>query len=168
MVFSLDVEMSNERFISVPVGGGVTLWWCFPHPSVPAWLSQCFMVTSLPTPLSLNGTIIWFPKNRTWLQTLLKHSVQYTTQAVFICQGSSMYRVLHIPGSVWTLKTTSSSCSPTGFRQKSRTGWRPPSHRGSDGPYDVQMRSPSSAASCMQCRPGYLWRGVERFLVLLE
>ncbi len=64
-----------------------------------------------------------------------------------------------LSGSVWSLRTTFSSCSQTGCLQRSLTGWHPPSLRGFDGLCDAPTRSPSSAALCMQCRLGYLWRG---------
>lgn len=61
---------------------------------------------------------------------------------------------------VWSQRTIFSSCSQMGCHQRSLTGWRPPSPGGFDGLWDVQMRSPSFAALCMQCRLAYLWRGM--------
>ena len=67
--------------------------------------------------------------------------------------------VLSLSGIVQNLRTTFTSCSQTACLQRSLIGWRPPSHRGFGSLWDAQMRSPSSAALCTQCRLGYLWRG---------
>lgn len=71
-----------------------------------------------------------------------------------------------LKGSAWTLRMICSSCSQMGCHQRSLTGWRPPSLRGSADPCGAWMKSPSFAALCMLCKLGYLWRGIAQHIYL--